>query len=300
MPKLSIIIPTRDRSKMLMETLATIVPQLRDDVELVIVDASKVFPDPQIGALKSPHVRYERGSADNFDAAYDEAVAAARGEWVWLFSDDDWFKPGAVVAAMASLDSTGGLLIVNTEVRDVTMQRVLLPKWVDRPTQDYPQTDYDRMFVQLADLGTFVGSTLLRRQLWVDRVLESKSYFGSRFLTFVIPFKQPTPARFLADVAVVARLGHQGWIKTMPQLIGQTLAEVVWSFPLTEASKNAVRPKHPRLQELLFWRAAGCDISMHSKFFNCIPPALAKAAVKTGLALKGRSGGVSDYMLGLR
>jgi hypothetical protein len=299
MPKLSIIIPTRDRSEWLRETLATVTPQLRDGVELVIVDASKVFPDPQVAALKSPHLRYERGSAGNFDAAYDEAVSAARGDWVWLFSDDDWFKPGAVDAALAALNDAAGLLIVNTEVRDVTMQRVLLPKWVDRPTQDYPAADYDRMFVQLADLGTFVGSTLLRRQLWVDRVRESKHCFGTRFLTFIIPFAKPTPARFLSDVLVSARLGHQGWIKTMPQLIGQTLAEVVWSFPLTEASKHAVRPKRPRTQELLFWRAAGCDISMHSKSLNRIPPPLAKAAVRLGLKLKGRSGGVSDYMLGL-
>jgi glycosyltransferase involved in cell wall biosynthesis len=92
--KLSIIIPTKDRCQLLLETMETIAPQLREGVELVIVDASANFPDPKVTARLTPHIRYERGKAPSFDEAYEEAVAAARGEWVWLFSDDDWFKPG--------------------------------------------------------------------------------------------------------------------------------------------------------------------------------------------------------------
>src|SRR5580698_10864714 len=113
--KLSIVIPTKDRNKLLLETLTTIIPQLRDGVELVILDASSDFPNQLAAKSTTPHIRYEQGKANSFDTAYDEAVAAARGEWVWLFSDDDWFKPEAVRTALTCLDDTVDLVIVNAE-----------------------------------------------------------------------------------------------------------------------------------------------------------------------------------------
>jgi glycosyltransferase involved in cell wall biosynthesis len=295
--RLSIIIPTRNRAALLLETIDSISPQLRDGVELVIVDASADYPNPAVASRVTPHIRHERGSANSFDAAYEEAVAAARGEWVWLFSDDDWFKPEAVSTVLAKLDAKLDLLIVNAEVREQSMERVLLPRWVKRPARDYEAGEFDRAFADLGDLGSFVGSVIIRRSVWLDRMPGARSYFGTRFLTFVIPFLQPTPTRFVNEILVSVRFGHQGWINTASQLIGQTMTDVVWSFPVADWSKAAVRPRRPGMKELLLWRAAGCDVSKFSRLIAAIPKPAAKFAVKLALRVTGKSGGISSYVL---
>jgi abequosyltransferase len=297
--KLSIVIPTKDRGKLLLETLETIRPQLPDGVEIVITDASTEYPNSQAAALASPQLRYQRGVASNFDAAYDEAVNAARGEWIWLFSDDDWLKPGAVDTVLRQLDARVDMVIVNAEVRDRVMERILLPRWVKFESRDYGASDFDRLFAELGDLGTFVGSLLLRRSVWVERVSQSQHHFGSRFITFIIPFLKPTPTRFIGDVLVSARFGHQGWITTTAQLIGETMVKVVWSLPIADWAKAKVRSRKPKLSELVLWRAVGSDVSKHSRLVAAMPRFVARAAIKWGLRLTGRSGGISDYMLTL-
>ncbi len=285
---------------MLLETLATIAPQLSEGVELIITDASDVYPDERVLGLNLPCTKYLRGKATNFDEAYDEAVNAASGEWVWLFSDDDWFKPGAAATVMPHLSQAIDMIILNAEVRDQSMKRLLKPRWVDLPSRDYSTSDYDQLFADLGDLGTFLGSMLIRRRIWGERLQEAAPYFGKRFLTFVIPFLRPTPARFVNEVLVSARFGHQGWIGTSAQLVGGTMAEVVWSLPMADWAKARVRSRHPALGELLLWRAMGCDVSAHSRLVAQIPRFAARAAIKWGLRLTGRSGGVSDYALDLR
>lgn len=297
--KLSIIIPTKDRSHLLLETMETIAPQLREGVELVIVDASANHPDPKVTARLTPHIRHERGQAPSFDEAYEEAVARARGEWVWLFSDDDWFKPGAVESVLPRLAGPQDLIIVNSEVRDHTMQRVLRSRWVELPARAYAAGEYDRMFAELGDLGSFVGSLIIRRSVWEERIKESRKYFGTRFLTFVIPFLRPTATQFVDEILVAVRFGHQSWINGSAQLIGHTMAEVVWSLPLAPWSKNVVRPRQPRFSELVLWRASGSDVSKYSRILAITPKWAARLAVRAGLKLTGRSGGVSDYILSL-
>ena len=297
--KLSIIIPTRNRPAMLLETLATIAPQLSDEVELIIMDASDIHPDEKVLNLKLPSTKYLRGKAANFDDAYDEAVSAASGEWVWLFSDDDWFKPGAVATVMRHLNEGIDIIIVNAEVRDQRMEQVLKPRWVVMPSRDYATSDFDQLFADLGDLGTFLGSMLIRRTIWAERLKEAEPYRGKRFLTFVIPFLRPTRARFLQEVLVAARFGHQGWIGTSAQLVGEIMTEVVWSLPVADWAKARVRPRRASLGELLLWRAIGCDVSAHSRLVAQVPRYAAKAVIKLGLRLTGRSGGLSDYMLSL-
>ena len=295
--KLSIIIPTKDRSHLLLETIETIAPQLGEGVELVIVDASANFPDPKVTARLTPHIRHERGKAPSFDEAYEEAVAAARGEWVWLFSDDDWFKPGAVELVLSRLAGPQDLVIVNAEVRERTMQRVLKARWVALPAREYTTGEYDRMFAELGDLGSFVGSLIIRRSVWMDRMQESRKYFGTRFLTFVVPFLRPTATKFVDEILVTVRFGHQSWVSGAAQLIGHTMAEVVWSFPLAPWSKTAVRPRQPSFSELLLWRASGSDVSKYSRMLAGTPRWAARFVVKLGLKMTGRSGGISDYIL---
>src|SRR5436190_18409209 len=99
-PELSICIATRNRASFLGDTIDSILPQLDDATELVIVDGASTDATPQVIAerqRRSDQIRYHRlpmnGGVDRDFAA---AVELASGRYCWLFADDDLFKSGAV------------------------------------------------------------------------------------------------------------------------------------------------------------------------------------------------------------
>ena len=135
--RLSICISTINRAALLSETLGSIASQVSDEVELIIVDSSSNSETEKIvagfGSLCA-NLRYVRKSL-KFDEAYCKAVELAQGEYCWLFTDDDLLKAGGVAAVLDACRTSAGLIIVNSEVRNVDfslcLQNRRLPFEVD-------------------------------------------------------------------------------------------------------------------------------------------------------------------------
>src|SRR6266571_3092358 len=100
MIRLSICIATYNRADVIGETLESILPQLREGVELVVVDGAS--PD----ATESDVNSYFSGRSDcryvrlptkgGVDQDYCLAVEYAKGQYCWLMTDDDILKPNAI------------------------------------------------------------------------------------------------------------------------------------------------------------------------------------------------------------
>ena len=104
--RLSICIPTLNRAAYISETLNSIVSQINEQVEVVIVDGGSKDGTEEIVKSyqgKFPQIRFFRSEADGsgpsiggFDRDCNLAVELSQGEYCWLMTDDDLLLPGAI------------------------------------------------------------------------------------------------------------------------------------------------------------------------------------------------------------
>jgi abequosyltransferase len=106
---LSICIPTYNFGKFIGKTLDSIIPNLKDGVEVVILDGGSTDDTGQVVAQRQqqyPQIKYfpqeKRGGIDR-DIA--KVVTLAHGDYCWLFSADDIMKPDSVEKVLRALES---------------------------------------------------------------------------------------------------------------------------------------------------------------------------------------------------
>ncbi len=102
---LSIVIPTRNQEGALATTLESILPQLTDEVEVVVNDNSTNTKTADImrERFQNPRIRYFRDQAGlGIDRYVLLGTERARGAFVWWFGDD-LFEPDALSYALSVL-----------------------------------------------------------------------------------------------------------------------------------------------------------------------------------------------------
>jgi glycosyltransferase involved in cell wall biosynthesis len=119
-PILSLCIPTWNRAGVLGDLFRSIVPQLRDEVEVVVADNASV--DGTTALVQSfrrliPRLVYTRAHVNaGFDANLGRLVRAAHGQYVWFIGSDDRVWPGAVARVLDSIQNAPGAIIVGDVV----------------------------------------------------------------------------------------------------------------------------------------------------------------------------------------
>jgi abequosyltransferase len=123
--KLSICIPTYNRSKYLQECLISILSSAQgkeQQIEVIISDNAST--DSTINVVRTfqkhhPWIHYQRndiniGAERNFIAV----STAAKGEYIWIFGDDDKMEREAIERVLASIQCGYGLIIFNYSIWD--------------------------------------------------------------------------------------------------------------------------------------------------------------------------------------
>jgi len=274
-PSLSICIATFKRAAFIAETLDSIVPQLSDDVELLVVDGAS--PDDTESVMRRyierhPEVTYFRQSENGgVDGDYDNAVQYARGAYCWLMTDDDLLKPDAVQRVLAALEQKPDLVMVNTELRNANLQacinRRLNPIQEDRT---YSASQFEDFFRDAAGHMCFIGTVIVRRALWLER--ERKRYYGTLFIHVGILLQKPLESvSMIAEPLIVARFGNAMWTPRSFEIWMKKLPDLIWSFDTVGAeTKRQVIARHPAhsLRELVVQRAIGAYDS--SSYHNVV------------------------------
>jgi len=263
--RLSICIATFNRARFIAETLDSLISELQDGVDIVIVDGASTDSTEAIVtryASDHPSIRYFRQSINNgIDKDFDRAVDLAGGDYCWLMTDDDLLKPGAVQAVLQRLTAEPGLVIVNAEVWNGDFSKKLeerrLPFDSDRV---YEPARFSQLFADTGSYLSFIGCVVIKKSLWMSRRREP--YFGSLFIHFGVIFQQPLPG----DVIVIAqpylsiRYGVAMWQPRAFEIWMFKWPQLVWSFdgPTADA-KAAVTPQEPwrYSSALVFYRARG-------------------------------------------
>ena len=94
-PIISIVIPSNNRTELLDEAIQSIItdPSWNSDCELCISDNSEGYGTENLIRIKysgSSQIVYRRSlDAPSLDENVNMAISMARGEYVWIFGDDD-------------------------------------------------------------------------------------------------------------------------------------------------------------------------------------------------------------------
>lgn len=157
--RLSIIIPTRNRPKLLRRLLSSLRPQIGDGVEIVIYDDASYTPvDDALGdVLEDAPVQVVRGE-ERVGAAKgrNHAAEASSGEWLSFLDDDCWCGEDYVATLVSQLSPTSSpsyLLHPVRTYRDSSANEAI---------QDFPGS------FGLGSMGWRVTTSMmaLRRDLW--------------------------------------------------------------------------------------------------------------------------------------
>lgn len=264
-PLLSICIATHNRADYIGETLDSIIPQLTDEVEIVVVDGASTDSTRVVMeryAADCPRLRYirlpEKGGVDQ---DYCKAVEHARGEYCWLFPDDDLFKPGAVQRVLVELRKGHSLVIVNANVMDRRLSTLLHHSMLDsREDATYRSDELEGLFRRVVPGISFIGTVVIRRETWLER--DHARYFGTEFIHVGVIFQRPLPgsAGIIGEPYVTIRYGNAQWTSRAFEVWMRKWPGIIWSFDRisAEAKRKRVKPEPwRRLKTLRFWRATG-------------------------------------------
>lgn len=264
-PLLSICIATYNRAEYIGETLDSIIPQLTDDVELLVVDGASTDNTEQVIHAymeQSDCLRYVRlPKKGGVDQDYDTSVELAHGEMCWLFTDDDLIKPGAVTAVQTAVKQGHALIVVNAEMRNRDMSHIFerrrIPIKADRT---YAGSEMEKLFIDALDYLSFIGGVVIRRSVWLNR--ERDKYIGSDFIHVGVIFQKPLTesAVIIAEPYVTIRYGNAQWMPRNFEIWMFKWPNLVWSFAhISEKARLKVSYKEPwkKFRVLVYQRSVG-------------------------------------------
>ncbi len=265
MIKLSVCIATYNRADLIGQTLDSLVSQVREGVEIVVVDGASTDDTEKVMssyAERCPAIRYHRMPAKGgVDRDFCHAVSFAAGEYCWLMTDDDIVKPGAVDTILALLPRKYSLIIVNAEVRDKSLQVRLDPKRLRLAADTfYEPSSREKLFTETANYLTFIGGVVIDRALWNERAKEP--YIGTEFIHVGVIFQKDLPggAFAVSEPALIIRFGNAQWSSRVFEIWQFKWPGLVWSFPgIGDEAKARVSPRNPwdNLLTLILERAGG-------------------------------------------
>jgi len=278
--KLSICITTYNRGAFIGATLESIIVQLTNECEIVVLDGGSTDDTKHVVAeyvRRCDRLRYVRQDTNNgIDQDYDRAVELAFGEYCWFMTDDDLLKPGAVGAVLKALSRDLSLVLVNLEFMDINMTTTMLPSYLafvsDRV---YGPGEMDRLFEETRNLLIYIGCVVIKRTIWLRR--NRQQFYGSLYIHVGVVFRERLPGETLVMAEPIIRYRTGNTHTFAPKEFEVMLVDwpaMVWSLPISKSAKRKVCRAEPwkSLQQLLLYRAIG--LYSPAVYRSCVRPRL--------------------------
>ena len=108
-PEVSVVVPTRDRSRELGRAVRSVLGQSRVDLEVLIVDDGSTDDTRQmVAGISDPRVRYRKKAvSEGVSAARNTGISQARGRWIAFLDDDDVWAPTKLARQIGVMVTSG-------------------------------------------------------------------------------------------------------------------------------------------------------------------------------------------------
>jgi abequosyltransferase len=262
---LSICIATYNRANFIGETLDSITSQLTEEVEILVVDGASTDNTGEVinGYLKRcERIRYVRlPSKGGVDHDYNQAVELARGEYCWLFTDDDIIKPGALQTVLDQIRKGYDLIIINGEVRSIDLLELVEERRLPiLKNKIYFINDFEQFFIDNTSYISFIGCVVIKKSVWQGR--EKEKYYGLEFIHIGVIFQKQFDSDILviAKPLIVIRFGNAQWSLRTFEIEMFKWPNLIWSLAsFTDTAKTIITLKEPwrKVTKLMLLRARG-------------------------------------------
>ena len=218
-PLLSICVPTFNRADFLRQALGSFVsqinPQISEIVEIIICDNGSTDSTKEVAAEFSTQHDYISYASNDENIGVElnifKAVERARGEYVWLFGDDDLILAGALEILLPHLKSRQfDFLMTNKTVKNQDLSVTLIAQQ-NTTEGDIVFSDIKELcckFGYFTQLG-FLSTAIFKRLpfLEVDYTPYLNTYYPQNGVW--LEAFSARPCLYVADVLVVHRQQNQ-------------------------------------------------------------------------------------------
>jgi len=265
-PLISIVIPSNNRTELLDEAITSIItdPSWSADCELCISDNSKGD-----GTVNLIHTKYSGSSqiiyrrsldAPSLDENVNMAISMARGEYVWIFGDDDLIVENFLAELISYLkNSSPDIVILNScsfqEQGQVEASRRALDSLIV-----YGPDDNDLFLADQGAYLTYVPCIVIRKKLWKKffRLEKIGTFFAH--IDTVFRAKIGHAAHYLPRPAIKMRMHMQTWTAKHFEIWNIYFPEVIWKLDnYSLQAKKSVIQRYPlkSVRRVLASRAYG-------------------------------------------
>ncbi len=166
MPLVSFVIPCHNAERFLGEAIQSVLEQVYDDFEVIVVDDGSTDHTRQlVETFDDPRIRYIYQENRGPGGARNTGAAAAKGDYLAFLDADDIALPHRLAAQLKVLEDDPSLSVVGSGYA-----------WIDEDDQRIPWNAHSwQRWPELNDLANWLfdcplvpSATMLRRAVWAD------------------------------------------------------------------------------------------------------------------------------------
>lgn len=190
MIRLSICIPTYNFGKYIGQTLDSLLEQVSEEVEVVVLDGGSTDDTTEVVSARQiscPQLHYyHQDFRGGIDKDIEKVVSLAQGEYCWLFSADDVMLPGAIDKIIDAIKSNHDVYLCEHVLCSLNME----------PIREYPpfnnihhpklfnlgdalqRNEYFRSARSSEAFFSFLSGPIFKKEIW-DSVKVPESFRGT-------------------------------------------------------------------------------------------------------------------------
>ena len=251
-PRVSVIIPTYNRSWCLSEAIDSVLSQTFQDMELIVVDDGSTDQTPALLSRYADRLRVLRQTNRGVSAARNHGIQAAGGELIALLDSDDTWQPDKLARQVAFFDTHPDALICQTEEIWIRRGMRVNPKHRHRKPSGW-------IFeASLALCLVSPSAVMMRRELLQEMGGFDESLPACEDYDLWLRVSLRYPIHLIDAALVIKRGGHKDQLSRQHSLDRyriQSLGKIVDSERLTDDQSRAA---NAMLREKCRIYAAGC------------------------------------------